>query len=263
MSEVSIRRLDNGWILTQYNHDDDDVVGPLSTVHEDPATHSDPRANEAESLANLFYEAFPGLMFMKHQAGLEIVVHSGGRETQELETERDNSEPDFLLPQVVGPDPSFARALAADWGRSADDVSGICDGCGQHRENLSVVKTSNLSGITMCGGCGEPKKDIFGDDGEMFIAWRYGQIKVDEGDNGEPIYQLSEVYIDEDGEAHSWCEATPNDIESLKMALNDLENHKPITKFYETGTFEWVSPNIDYTKDTGWVWTENKGEEDE
>lgn len=87
MSEITIRRTDNGFILTRYNHDHDDVMGPLTTVHQDPETHLDPIANEAESLASLIYEAFPELMQAKRQPGLEIIIHSKGREAQELEEE--------------------------------------------------------------------------------------------------------------------------------------------------------------------------------
>ena len=99
MSEFSITRQSNGWILTQYNHDHDDVMGPLTTVHEDGGNYADPVANEADSLGDLLYEAFPCLFQAKRQAGMEIVIHSKGREAEEMEEERDNPEPGFLLPQ--------------------------------------------------------------------------------------------------------------------------------------------------------------------
>lgn len=99
MSEITIRRSTNGWILTQYNHDHDDVMGPLTTVHEDAGIYADPVANEADSLGDLLYEAFPCLFQAKRQAGMEIVIHSKGQEAEEMEEERDNPEPGFLLPQ--------------------------------------------------------------------------------------------------------------------------------------------------------------------
>ena len=135
MSEITIRRSTNGWILTQYNHDHDDVMGPLTTVHEDGGNYADPAANEADSLGDLLYEAFPHLFQEKHQAGMEIVIHSKGREAEEMEEERDNPEPGFLLPQP------------------ASGISGICDTCGEEKEGLLIVATNNLSGIAVCGSC--------------------------------------------------------------------------------------------------------------
>ena len=135
MSEITIRRSTNGWILTQYNHDHDDVMGPLTTVHEDGGNYAAPAANEADSLGDLLYEAFGYLFQEKHQAGLEIVIHGKGREAEEMEAERDNPEPGFLLPQP------------------AADISGICDTCGKEKEDLSIVATSNLSGLAVCGSC--------------------------------------------------------------------------------------------------------------
>ena len=99
MSEITIRRSSNGWILTQYNHDHDDVMGPLTIVHEDAGNYADPAANEADSLGDLLYEAFPCLFQAKRQAGMEIIIHSKGLEAEEMEEERDNPEPGFLLPQ--------------------------------------------------------------------------------------------------------------------------------------------------------------------
>lgn len=135
MSEITIRRSTNGWILTQYNHDHDDVAGPLTTVHEDGGNYADPAANEADSLGDLLYEAFGYLFQDNHQAGMEIVIHSKGRDAEEMEEEQSNPEPGFLLPQP------------------AADISGTCDGCGKEKEDLSIVSTSNLSGIAMCGSC--------------------------------------------------------------------------------------------------------------
>ena len=99
MSEFSITRQSNGWVLTQYNHDDDDVMGPITTVHEDGGNYADPAANEADSLGDLLYEAFSYLFQAKRQAGMEIVIHSKGQEAEEMEAEKNNPEPDFLLPQ--------------------------------------------------------------------------------------------------------------------------------------------------------------------
>ena len=135
MSEITIRRGSNGWILTQYNHDHNEVKGPLTTVHQDPDIYDDDETNQAESLASLLEEAYPYMMQAKHKAGMEILVHGQGREAQRLEEEQSNPEPGFLLPQP------------------AADISGICDGCGKEKEDLSIVSTSNLSGIAMCGSC--------------------------------------------------------------------------------------------------------------
>jgi len=135
MSEITIRRGSNGWVLTQYNHDNDDVMGPLTTVHEDGGNYADPAANEADSLGDLLYEAFPCLFQAKRQAGMEIIIHSKGREAEEMEEERENPEPGFLLPQPAG------------------GISGTCDGCGKEKEDLLITATSNLSGIAMCGSC--------------------------------------------------------------------------------------------------------------
>ena len=99
MSEFSIKRQSNGWVLTQYNHDDDDVMGPTTTVHEDGGNYADPVANEADSLADLLYEAFPCLFQAKRQAGMEIVIHSKGQEAEEMGAEQNNLVRDFLMPQ--------------------------------------------------------------------------------------------------------------------------------------------------------------------
>ena len=103
MSEfsINIKRQSNGWVLTQYNYDDDDVMGPISltTVHEDGGNYAEPVANEADSLADLLYEAFPCLFQAKRQAGMEIVIHSKGQEAEEMGAERNNLVRDFLLPQ--------------------------------------------------------------------------------------------------------------------------------------------------------------------
>ena len=133
MSEFSIRRQSSGWILTQYNHDED-VMGPVTTVHEDGGNYAAPAANEADSLGDLLYEAFPYLFQAKHQAGMEIVIHSKGQEAEEVDAERNNPEPGLLLPQPA-------------------DISGICDSCGTERDNLSIVATSNLSGLAVCAAC--------------------------------------------------------------------------------------------------------------
>jgi hypothetical protein len=97
MPEFSIKRQSNGWVLTQ--HHDDDEMGPITTVHEDGGNYADPAANEADSLGDLLYEAFPCLFQAKRQAGMEIVIHSKGQEAEEMEAERNNPEPGFLLPQ--------------------------------------------------------------------------------------------------------------------------------------------------------------------
>ena len=76
-------------------------------------------------------------------------------------------------------------------------------------------------------------------DEDIFYSWRYGLIKVSEENDGEDVHELYEIYITAEGEPTSFCTAHPNSEETLKMALNDVQNYPPITKFYDEGTFDW------------------------
>lgn len=77
---ISIKRVDNGWILTV-----DDSEGTITAVHEDSANHDSGYANQAESLADLLYSAMPHLFRTKYQGGMRITVHEEGSEQNEVD----------------------------------------------------------------------------------------------------------------------------------------------------------------------------------
>ena len=84
--------------------------------------------------------------------------------------------------------------------------------------------------------------------------WKYAQVKVkDIDDNGNELddeYQVFEVYdLDNDGVYETFSKPSLTDLESLKMAITDIERDGINTWFYENGTFEWKSE-----KGEAWSW---------
>ena len=74
--------------------------------------------------------------------------------------------------------------------------------------------------------------------------WKYAQVKVkDIDDNDNELtdeYQVFEVYdLDNDGVYEAFSKPSLTDLESLKMAIADIERDGINTWFYENGTFEW------------------------
>jgi len=133
--EILIRRTQNGWILTQYDHDDEEAYGPLTTVHEDAIEHRDQVVNEAESLADLLQEAFPFHMRAKRQPGMEITVHADSQEQAE-------SPRDVEIP-------------ASDrWPTFRFSNSGnICDACGDRKDVVEIIQMENDSNVSVCSDC--------------------------------------------------------------------------------------------------------------
>ena len=92
------------------------------------------------------------------------------------------------------------------------------------------------------------------DDEGIIGTWRYGHILIykTKEEEEEDVYELVELYLDGEGNPHSWGPAYLGTVESLRMALKDAEEFPPVTKFYDEGKFEWEDPS------GGWVWTKQK-----
>jgi len=133
--EILIRRTQNGWILTQYDHDDEEAYGPLTTVHEDSIAHNSHIANEAESLAELLAEAFPFHMKAKNQPGMEITVNP--------DTSNQEEPPASIN---IPPSPRWPTMRFSDSGT-------VCDACGQQKEVVEIIQTDDNSSVSVCTDC--------------------------------------------------------------------------------------------------------------
>jgi hypothetical protein len=92
--------------------------------------------------------------------------------------------------------------------------------------------------------------------------WKYAQVKVrdiDENDNElTDACQIFEVYdLDNDGVYETFSRSSLIDVESLKMAIADIERDGINTWFYENGTFKWVPEKDAYN----WGWTPGGGKD--
>lgn len=74
------------------------------------------------------------------------------------------------------------------------------------------------------------------------MTWRYAQVLVGFESDGDPDYSIMEVYFDEHGLSNSFCPARFSNAEDLKLALESIEKHNPVTSFFYSGKFTW---NID------------------
>jgi len=130
--EILIQRLQNGWILKQYDHDDEAAYGPLTTVHEDSRGYQLQAVNEAESLAELLQEAFPHHMRSAHQPGIEITVYAD---------RCDQEETTIIPPRRRWPTFRFSS-------------SGInCDICGEKKESVEVIPSGERDSTAVCRDC--------------------------------------------------------------------------------------------------------------
>jgi|15BtaG_2_1085339.scaffolds.fasta_scaffold23087_4 hypothetical protein len=133
--EILIRRTQNGWILTQYTHDDEQAYGPLTTVHEDSIAYHNEHLNEAESLADLLREAFPFHMRTKDQSGIEITIH-----------------PD--RPTEVELPAAISIPASPRWPTLRYSNSGTaCDACGEQKEVVEIIQTDDRSSFSVCEDC--------------------------------------------------------------------------------------------------------------
>jgi hypothetical protein len=93
--------------------------------------------------------------------------------------------------------------------------------------------------------------------------WKYAQVKVrDAADTAErtDAYQVFEVYdLDDNGEYESFSGPSLIDLESLKMAVEDIERDGINTWFYENGVFKWKQEENNCW---GWDWMPNEAKDE-